>query len=145
MRRPGYPDDWPELSLAVRTRAKGRCECRSECARPGRPVFHKGRCKAIIGRPTPYRAPDFTQHTLIPGMPPRGPKPPAIVVLHTAHLDRDKGRDMKRMKAMCQKCHANYDNAHNVATVVRNRAARGAAKRARLYPQGDLFSFVSGR
>jgi hypothetical protein len=98
--RDRYPDDWPAISLRIRTvRANGRCECAGQC-RTG----HTSRCRARQGEKHP-----------ITGSP---------VVLTVAHLDhRPEHCADANLKAMCQRCHLAYDADHHAATRARTRQA----------------------
>ena len=87
-----YPKSWKAISFYVRfQRAGGRCECEGECeADPP----HIGRCRAKHGEPHPI--------TL------------SNVVLTTAHLDHTpETDDPDKLRAMCQRCHLNYDREHH--------------------------------
>lgn len=98
--RDAYGPEWPEVSLAIRARSGGRCECEGECGWPkhlGATIDAKGRdcvgrCEALNGQPHPYTG--------------------SRVVLTVAHLDRNghTGEHVpERLKAMCQGCHLSYD------------------------------------
>lgn len=104
MDRSQYPDDWEAISQRVRfERAGGRCECRGECGNKhetneelnGEVSWSRritDRCGAVHGELIPLN--------------PKG----SLVVLTTAHLDRDpSGTDESHMRAMCQRCHLAYD------------------------------------
>jgi hypothetical protein len=111
-----YPPDWKRISLEVRARSGGRCECAGECGRA-----HATRCEARQGAPAPVSG--------------------KRVILTVAHLWRGPcapcaARDFKcgepeHLKAMCQACHLAYDLPHHVARRRRNRHAARAT--------GDLF------
>lgn len=102
-----YPKDWKQIVAAVAERSGGQCECSGECG-----VDHEGRCSAV----------NYEAH------PVTGSK----VVLTTAHLDHDPtGRDLLRLRHMCQRCHLRYDRDHHAET----RRSRKAA--------GDLLATVT--
>lgn len=107
MDRSRYPDNWEELSQWVRfERAGGVCECDGRCG------AHQGKCNAVHGQPHPVTG--------------------SIVVLTTAHLDHDTtNSDPRNLRAMCQRCHLNYDAEHH---------ARNAAltRRQKLIDAGQL-------
>ncbi|TYK47180.1 hypothetical protein [Actinomadura decatromicini] len=91
-----YPDDWPEISLRIRTvRAGGRCECRGECGRG-----HRGRCRAWNGHPHPD-----TRSTVV------------LTVAHRDHIPEHCDDD--NLFAACQACHLSYDAAHHAQTRAR--------------------------
>jgi 5-methylcytosine-specific restriction endonuclease McrA len=107
-----YPDDWPEISNRIRfERAGGRCECDGECG-----INHGGRCEARHGEPHPITE--------------------SIVVLTTAHLDDPDPENCadENLKAMCQRCHLNFDAAIHKANAMRTRTAK-----LREGSVGDLF------
>jgi hypothetical protein len=101
-----YPDNWIDISHHIRfERAGGKCECTGECGQ------HEERCNAEHGKPNPVTG--------------------ARVVLTTAHLGTDTGDKHDKMdcrpenlKAMCQRCHLNFDIAehrYNAAVTRRTR------------------------
>jgi len=106
--RARYLKDWKAISLRIRRdRAGDRCECEGECG-----TKHlTARCTRVQG-----------------GYTDNGGK----VVLTVAHLDHTPehcGDD--NLKAMCQKCHLNYDSKHHQRNAAATRKGRKAA--------GDLF------
>lgn len=92
-----YPADWAEISKQIRfERAGGVCECKGECG------VHSGWCAAIHGQQHPVTG--------------------SIVVLTVAHLDHTPencGPD--NLRAMCQRCHLNYDKQHHAETAYMTR------------------------
>jgi len=101
MKRENYPPNWEDISKYIRfIRAENQCECAGECG------SHDGDCDAV----------NYENH------PVTGSK----VVLTVAHLDHDttnneydlKNRHIGNLKAMCQRCHLNYDAEHHA----KNRA-----------------------
>lgn len=104
-----YPPDWPAISLRIRTeRAEGRCECVGECGKHDGP----DRCTAVNGEPHPVTR--------------------SKVVLTVAHLNhRPQDCRDENLRAMCQRCHLNYDTDHHAET-------RAASKRAALVAAGVL-------
>jgi hypothetical protein len=110
-----YPADWPLISLRIRNeRAKGRCECTGEC---GTHAIAWAPCPATNGKPHPITR--------------------SVVVLTVAHLNHDP-RDCRdeNLKAMCQKCHLNYDADHHAETRKATKAA--ALLAAGIKPLFDL-------
>lgn len=88
--RARYPKDWKKISLDIRRRSWGRCECIAECG-----LHPDWRCFEISGLPALYAK--------------------GRVVLTVAHLDHQpETRDPKKLKAMCQRCHLRYDTGHHV-------------------------------
>ena len=106
-----YPKDWKQIVAAVAERSGGQCECLGECG-----IDHEGRCPAINHEPHPVTA--------------------SKVVLTTAHLDHDpSGRDLLRLRHMCQRCHNRYDMPMRRAGI----KARAKEKMA----AGDLLETVT--
>lgn len=97
-----YPDDWDELSRAVKEDAGWRCECRGECGRPRGHLERDGRCGNEHGQPAYGTG--------------------SRVVLTTAHLNHWPP-DVRRenLRAMCQGCHLHYDAPHHAETAARTR------------------------
>ncbi len=87
-----YPSNWNEISRQIRfERAGGLCECTGECD------THEGLCAAIHGSPHHDTG--------------------SMVVLTTAHLDHQpENCDPDNLRAMCQRCHLNYDRQHHAET-----------------------------
>lgn len=95
-----YPDDWAQISLAVKQAAGWRCECRGECGRG----THAGRCPNRHGEPAYGTG--------------------SRVVLTTAHLDHTPEHcDRANLRAFCQGCHLHYDRDHHQQTAAATRAA----------------------
>lgn len=91
-----YPKDWSQIRLRILYRAGNRCE-----GSPDYPV-----CRVKNG--------DFIR-----------PGSPARVVLTIAHLDHIPehcGED--NLRAMCQRCHLNYDKLHHAQTAYKTRKDR---------------------
>lgn len=91
-----YPEDWRKISDRIRfERAGGRCECDGTCGATSHAI-HDGRCAARHNDPLPngWR-----------------------VILTTAHLDHQpENITDENLRAMCQKCHLNYDKDHHAET-----------------------------
>lgn len=97
-----YPTDWELLSARIRFgRADSRCECRGEC---GASPHTRGRCDAVHGHPHP-----FTGSNVV------------LTVAHLNHTPEDCAET--NLKAMCQRCHLNYDKDEHRAQAARTRAA----------------------
>lgn len=97
MQRELYPAGWAEISLSIRERAGGRCECEGECG------LHTttGRCTERNGAPATYAK--------------------GRIVLTVAHLDHTPANCADdNLKAMCQRCHLRYDVEHHKANRIRN-------------------------
>lgn len=85
-----YPKDWKAISLAIRKRAEGRCECLGECGLH-RTTPGPRRCVERNGEPAKWAK--------------------GKVVLTVAHLNHTP-MDCRpeNLKAMCQRCHLRYDH-----------------------------------
>lgn len=84
-----YPENWADISLSIRDRAKDQCECTGECA------LHRGnRCTET----------DLSDAKYAQGK----------VILTVAHLNHCKSDCRpENLKAMCNTCHLRYDlNLH---------------------------------
>lgn len=111
--RSRYPDDWPEIRVAILRRALisarpwtvPRCECKGECGRG----THEGRCPNVQGGKAYGTG--------------------STVVLTIAHLDHTpEHNNPDNLRAFCQGCHLFYDRAHHAETAARTRReARTAA------------------
>lgn len=96
--RPRYPADWKMISLAVREAATWRCQ--------GSPAFPD--CRATHAEPHPVTG--------------------SKVILTVAHLDHQPENCAgDNLRAMCQRCHLNYDRAHHAATRASTKLQRMAA------------------
>ncbi len=103
-----YPIEWRRISLAIRARAQGRCECRGECG-----SGHEGvrRCCAVNHRPHP------------------------VTVAHLCRCRDREGRkcgDPTHLIAACQRRHLAIDRADHIAAARISRHARKAV--ADLFP-----------
>lgn len=98
-----YPKNWKQIADGIRARAGNKCE--------GSPDFPD--CRAENGKPHPVTG--------------------SKVVLTVAHLDHTpENCSPENLKAMCQRCHLNYDKHHHAQTAYATRKA--AAKTS------DMFS-----
>ena len=104
--RKRYPKDWKAISAAIRERAGNRCE--------GSPDFPE--CRAENGQAHPETG--------------------SRVVLTVAHLDHTpENCEPENLKAMCQRCHLNYDKEHHARTAYRTRMDKAGVE--------DMFGFPS--
>lgn len=95
MKRELYPDDWEAISLEVRARSEGRCECIGECG-----LHHGRRCDERNGEDARWAK--------------------GRIVLTVAHLDHEPANcERGNLRAMCQRCHLRYDSPHHVANAQR--------------------------
>jgi len=92
--KPPYPPDWPMISVLIRARSGGQCECRGECG------LHRT-------TPGPRRCLERD------GMPATWAK--GLVMLTVAHRDSTVRPDgyldcsPDNLFAACQRCHLRYD------------------------------------
>jgi hypothetical protein len=92
-----YPENWPEVSRQIRERAGWKCE--------GTPHFPD--CRAENGKPHPETG--------------------SKVILTVAHMDHDKSHaDPARLRALCQRCHLDWDLEHHMANARRTRVIKRA-------------------
>lgn len=119
--RSRYPKGWRAIVRAVRDRCGGQCECSGECGR------HAGPCPAQQFDPTGtgWRVYLTTAHLW------QGP----CAEHHAAGI---KCGELDHLKAMCQRCHLNYDLPQHMANAAATRATRRLAARA-ARACGDLF------
>lgn len=90
--RERYPKDWKAISLRIRQRAQGQCECTGECGDAHPPTGHPDRRRC-------YEFDRF-EHSVTG----------SIVILTVAHLDHTPENCADdNLKAMCQRCHNKYD------------------------------------
>jgi len=91
-----YPKNWKDISLRIKSRSGGRCECLGECG-----IDHRLEGEVI------YRC--FEMH---------GKKAQTfrgMVVFTTAHLDHTPENCAdENLKSMCQRCHLRYDHKHHM-------------------------------
>ena len=101
-------------------RAGGRCECRGECGTDHADLDHqlrRGRCTARNGQPHPITG-------------------SRVVLTVSHHLDHQpENCDDDNLRAMCQKCHLNYDAEEH-------RRSRRERQRAQA-SVGDLLECMS--
>ena len=99
--RDRYADDWEAISVAIRDRSQGQCECEGEC---GLHRTHPGprRCEERNGQNARWAN--------------------GKVVLTVAHLNHDtQDNRPENLKAMCQRCHLRYDAPHHARSAAETR------------------------
>ena len=104
-----YPDNWTEISLSIRARAAGQCECTGECG------LHRGnRCKERDHEKAQWAS--------------------GIVVLTVAHRNHypPDVRD-ENLMALCNTCHLRYDQVLHVRNARETR--RGGKAIGELFEQ----------
>ena len=106
--RARYPRDWRAISVAIRARAEGRCECEGECGLH-RDTPGPRRCEERNGEPAKWAK--------------------GKIVLTVAHLDHTpENCDPSNLKAMCQRCHLRYDATHHARNSAATRRAKAAQR-----------------
>lgn len=99
--RERYPADWKTISLSIRERSGGQCECEGECGLH-RTTPGPRRCQERNGDAAKWAK--------------------GKVVLTVAHLDHDPMNcEPENLKAMCQRCHLRYDVPHHMANARKTR------------------------
>jgi len=105
-----YPQNWRDISKAIKERAEWRCECEGECGRGS----HIGRCSNTHNEP----AYDSKYN----------------VILTTAHLDHvPENCEPDNLKAMCQACHLSYDKHHHAKTRAKTKAEQLRANNLEMF------------
>ena len=93
--RARYPKDWKRISREVREAAGNRCQ--------GSPRFPH--CRAENGQ----RHPDTGSRVV-------------LTVAHMDHVPENCARE--NLRAMCQRCHLNYDAQHHAQNAAQTRRAQ---------------------
>ena len=104
--RKRYPKNWKEISLKIRARSGGQCECMGECGIDHREIGDKEfHCFEKNG--------EFARTF-------RGK-----VIFTVAHLDHmPENCNPNNLKAMCQRCHLRYDRHHHAANSKKTRESK---------------------
>ena len=107
-----YPPTWKtEIVPAILKRACNRCEW---CGLQNYSIISREDGHAeVYGYDDDYKSAVEQLHVICPVYPRK--KKFSVVVLTVAHLDHDPENwdvDLKRLMAMCQKCHLTYDRLH---------------------------------
>lgn len=128
-----YPDDWSAIRAAILQRAGHCCEW---CKKPNRQMVGVDRA----GNWSTETAWYDTKGVLMPDRvfdptaaddeAPWGPTRVIKVILTIAHLDHTpEHNDAGNLRALCQRCHLNYDKDHHAATARATRDARSGQLR----------------
>lgn len=99
-----YPKDWKQISLRIRERSGGQCECEGECGLH-RTTRGPRRCCEMNGQPAKWAKGKIV-----------------LTVAHLNHIESDC-RD-ENLKAMCQRCHLRYDVEHHKKNSAKTREAK---------------------
>ncbi len=125
--RARYPADWKQISARIRERDRQRCQ---ECGvqnhvwgwRDAAGEFHRVSKRAL--RDTWSRDQRFTRRPPFAIQSDKGPLRIIAIVLTVAHLDHQPENCADaNLKAMCQRCHLRYDQAHHAQMAARTRRA----------------------
>lgn len=120
-----YPPDWPSIRLQIKHQANDRCEF---CGVPNRAWGARDCLGRWHSEVEINEMPSYTANALFPA----GPHFFRIV-LTVAHLCHDTMcRDPTDLRALCQRCHLNYDRPRHIAK------ARATIRRKRLARTGQL-------
>lgn len=107
--RKNYPENWKQISIDIRNRSGGRCECEGECGlHNGNDLFEKEghRCNEINGELAKFA---------------RGKV--MLTVAHLNHTPMDCRYE--NLKAMCQRCHLRYDSKLHAEHARNTRRLKG--------------------
>lgn len=96
-----YPKNWKEISLRIRERSGGQCECEGECGLH-RTTPGPRRCIERNGEPAKWAKGKVM-----------------LTVAHLNHVPEDC-RD-ENLKAMCQRCHLRYDQPLHIQHAAETR------------------------
>jgi len=126
--RARYPKDWKEISASIRARAGNRCEGSPNfpsCRAPNRTLGY-WRNSEFVPMPLALREAGATKGSSVACS--DGTTIKIIeIVLTVAHLDHmPENCEPENLRAMCQRCHLNYDKDHHAET---RRRVRMEAKR----------------
>lgn len=134
--RARYPRDWPEIRRRILARASHRCEhpgCSAVHATLGYWLQRGGRWQWV---PLPRALHDAGVDAPCTIASSEGPLKIIRIVLTIAHLDHQpENCDAANLRALCQRHHLAYDQAHHRATAIATCAARRSGNAA-----GDLFA-----
>lgn len=118
MNREKYPDDWADISRAIRDRSGGRCECVGECGRNHAvDTLDHIHWKSLVDLSQSARclAQNYYPH----------PVTGSQVVLTVAHLDHDTtNNNPGNLRAFCQRCHNKYDAPNRRRNAAETRRKR---------------------
>lgn len=126
-----YPDDWADISARIRERAGDRCEF---CGIPNGTLGRRDR----TGRW--WHVTELEDATVSAIIIAFGRFPPGLsrIVITVAHMDHDTTHnDDENLRALCQRCHLEYDRDHHVANA---RETRRRKKIAEVYGGEITFS-----
>jgi hypothetical protein len=142
--RKKYPGNWEEISLRIRRRARGRCECSGEC---GIDHAKQGSKDTVMSGITEFRAryggEVFVNKIIgeVQCAELNGHKAMFFkknVVLTVAHMDHDTTNNWAmNLKAWCQRCHLRFDRHHHAKNAAVTRMKK-KAKAERLSGQGHF-------
>lgn len=101
-----YPKNWKEIREQILERANHACEF---CHVENHAIGYRGACGSFFPLEPGFQ-------NLAPG------RKPLRIVLTIAHLDHTpENNDPANLKALCQRCHNRYDQAHRKETRARRK------------------------
>lgn len=128
-----YHPDWHWISRQIREQADNRCEW---CGVENKAVGARDRAGEW------HAVDDINGMSCSGGVALFGPEFPRIIqiVLTVAHLDHDKGNnDPANLRALCQRCHLNWDRElHQARAAVTRQASKQRASEEARRVRGQL-------
>ena len=124
--RSRYPKDWKQIAQAVRIAAANRCEW---CGVPQYAVGYRNvRGEFIAHQRHSLQHKSHSQaKPLAMALTESTGLKHVVVVLTVAHLDHTpENCDISNLRALCQKCHTDYDKLHHMRNAAITRAKRKA-------------------
>ena len=114
-----YPNDWASISRQIRDQAGNCCEF---CEAPNGEVIQRNADGEWMVEDDLERMNSTDAWRWLGTW---NPPPPVRIVLTVAHLDHDtSNNDPCNLRALCQRCHLNWDRERHIAKQRANRLAR---------------------
>jgi len=105
-----YPKNWKQISLNVRAKADNRCEF---CDIKNHAIGYRTKKGEFIELEPSHQADIDVQENNLKLI---------KIVLTVAHLDHNpENNEAENLKALCQKCHLNYDKKQHLKTRQKNK------------------------
>lgn len=105
-----YPNNWKQISLDIRTKADNKCQF---CGIENHSIGYRDKDGSFIElQPSHQVDIDIEENNL----------KLIKIVLTVAHLDHNpENNQLENLKALCQKCHLNYDKFHHLESRQKNK------------------------
>lgn len=118
-----YPSDWRETSQKVKERAGWKCEW---CGvRHGDYGYRNDNGEFVYLTTDKDGLGGLDRGDVVSDLVRDVPRKIIRIVLTTAHLDHDPANnDLSNLRALCQKCHLDYDRDHHVKSARKTREIR---------------------